>query len=346
MGRWIISWAIGILLIGVLLVVLYTRQDPPPPDQTGLRPSPDATTPAHIDVSPKTPGNSRESAHQAGPPTAYRQQITTRILPALYASNDLDSLIAGALIVRPQDHPYQRGDFLTLALGLNPDDLLTNVLTALACSDQLDRQDIESLCDANDFTARLVDLTGDNGWSWLMLADRADEPAERRRFLESAANATYYSDYSTELLSVMARALEPFTATDDDPLLLQGVNSVNAIIGHLRTETHCMDDIEASDRCRSIADQLSNSGSLAVVMQGYRLRELATGVQVPLPSERHPWWDQLTIGLFHDLLANDPSFRDTVNRHQTRYVEMDAIKQALVDYGHVEPDNQPPERIR
>ncbi len=355
MNRWILPGGLGVsLLIALVLYLFYWQQgakdQPLKRESVSIEPDnsndvPNISADSAITVAGES-GAGDETAH---PPGEYRQKIRSQVLPGLYTSNDIDSLITGALIVRGEDQPYRREDFLTLALALNPDDVLTNVLSALYCTDGIRREGIEAFCDSTDFTGRLARLTGDNGWTWLMLADVTDQAAERRELLESAAKGMYYSDYSTELLAITMTSLLPYaeaTEARDDPLLLQGVNSVNAIVGQFSAAAHCMNEVGDPDTCTAIADQLSNSGSLSAVMQGHKIRELATGISISTPPERHPWWDQLTVELFEELLANDPSFRDTVNRYQTRYIEMDAIKQAMIDYGYLDDDDIPREMIR
>jgi hypothetical protein len=358
MSRWILPGGLGVSLVAALVLYLIywqqgTRDQPSHHESVPIEFNDDnVVTRISTDSGVPVVGEPDRAEETAHPSPEYRQKIRSQVLPGLYTSNDIDALITGALIVRAEDQPYRREDFLTLALTLNPDDLLTNVLSALYCTDGIRREGIEAFCDSTDFTGRLARLTGDNGWTWLMLADVADQAATRRDLLAHAAKGMYYSDYSTELLAITMTSLLPFTESaesakaQDDPLLLQGVNSVNAIVGQFSAAAHCMDEVGDPDTCTAIADQLSNSGSLAAVMQGHRIRELATGIPISTPPPRHPWWDQLTIELFEELLSKNPSFRDTVNRYQTRYVEMDAIKQAMIDYGYVDDDDIPREMIR
>lgn len=300
--------------------------------------------------------------------------VNEEILPKLYASNDLDSLIAGALLVHFQEYdiPYSVENFLSSALSLDPDDpILLSVVTRYCGQfrerhQSYNRDELQvfptelvsqysqtnEFCSGFPYLQMLADATGNNAWVWINHAVRAKEDHEKAlKYLERAANSTYFSDYDQELTTLIMDALLEHSANiqDRESLLLYGISkslilrtqvpAFRLCIGMMKTEPR------AVHACSTIAEYLLDGTTLIVQMSGRAIKTSALQTKgEEIEASSHFFDSDDTYKQYAELI-HDPKNEAVFNKNIVRYVEVDAVQQTMIQLGLIEDDGRKLRRI-
>ena len=276
--------------------------------------------------------------------------IANDILPTLYARTDVDSLLVGALL-SSTDEVYSQADFVSLALSLDPDDIMANLVAAVICepssrTEQVTQSrpitsesrsqlqpEMQGICTDTDHLQRLASLTGDNGWVWMNLAERSLTDQQMRDLLIRAADAAYYGDYVWELRSMISAVLTTFSPEDSSGLRLAARVGLYALpVVPVRVMHYCVDrPHELRPECEIISEHLLRGSSAMGSMVGLAIQQANPGLHID------HWLTPDIYQLFGKQLASDPEFTATMDRYHDQYVETDAMRLTLIDFGFL-PD--------
>lgn len=204
--------AITALLIATVGILIFLNEQPSPQSLSEQPAAPfqadDSGSAAPADTSPGT----------LGLQTVPQQPSTDldTLLATLYASSNVDALLAGALIsqhlIRPQQEDlyssYRPQEFYTLALSLNPRDpillfAVSNYCLSIAANDKF--------CQQNHYLQAFSEVSGNNSITWAMRAARSYRSGnfhEIPDLLQSAEQAILFTDYWPEIILILLQAFQ------------------------------------------------------------------------------------------------------------------------------------------
>jgi len=367
---------LSVVVLSVVALITYNSDD-------SVRPVPTAKTSggefSHepevaLSINPETAQPERLTRHEE-----MAHTVNQILIPILYASSDLDALIAGALLMHgmPSEN-YSEFDFLNLALSLDSDDELLLSILALNClSAQRFREDEEArngksyresgnelreklgeyarqqelLCEGRHFIEELMTVTGDNAWVWLLRARREVMNADLSlEYLQRAVQATHYNDFVIEKRFLMMAAIQKYGGDIEDSEVLQlyGISKsyqLGSGFYDLCKPEKMATEISILNSCAELAQYMVDGPTLMDQMIGYAITMGAgTLREEPVDTSEFSWLDVYASDFYK--LLQDPAAEEFFKEQLLRYSEVDAVKQTMIRYDLLEDTEEKPEEIR
>ncbi len=201
---------LAVVMLSAAMVMLVFRSEDPPTQSPRVAEILSAPPQAEqLDSAPAT--DSRET-------TSAQPQVVPldTLLATLYASSDLDALLAGALISQhlldPQDeelyNSYRPVEFFALALSLNSRDPILLFALSNYC---LSEGGNDRFCQQNQYLQAFSEVSGNNAITWAMRATqsyRSGDYHEIPDLLERTGQAILFTDYWPEIMLILLQAFQ------------------------------------------------------------------------------------------------------------------------------------------